>query len=428
MRTQVSKGFRRYSLGYATSLLGTAMAGPATVFAFLGTGHGADGLGLVLAAGIVPILLCLPVAGVVADRVGCRRVIPFADGLRCLNRAAFTGTLLLVHRPPVWVFVFFVCLQNSGDGLFFPAYSALIPRLVNADVLVSANAQMSVARSATSIVGPSLSGVLVAAFGPALVLGLDSLSYAVSFVALLGIPVSLPAATVSEGSRFGRDLREGWTVFVSHPWYWMQTLQFALFNFLVWAPFLVLGPTLSAQHYGGARAWGVALGCNGLGAVIGASVLLRGRKPQQPLLISIITTAAYALAPGAFALRLPLAAIAVLMVACGAGTAVSGTLAASVAQRVLPEDARARVSSYNVLGAFALGPLGLAIAAPVGDAVGYTTVLGFGAVYQLASVALLLAIPAARREKAATPPEAPTSASMSAPAPTPPRAAASPGS
>lgn len=427
MKTQVSKGFRRYSLGYATSLLGTAMAGPATVFAFLDTGHGADGLGLVLAAGIVPILLCLPVAGVVADRVGCRRVILFADGLRCLNRAAFTGTLLLVHRPPVWVFVFFICLQNSGDGLFFPAYSALIPRLVDADSLVSADAQMSVARSATSIVGPSLSGVLVAAFGPALVLGLDSLSYAVSFVALLGIPVSLPAAA-SGHSRFGRDLREGWTVFASHPWFWMQTLQYALFNFLVWAPFLVLGPTLSAQHYGGARAWGVALGCNGLGAVIGASVLLRGRKPRQPLLISIISTAAYALAPGAFALRLPLAAIAVLMVVCGAGTAVSGTLAASVAQRVLPEDARARVSSYNVLGAFALGPLGLALAAPVGDAVGYTTVLGFGAVYQLASVALLLAIPAARREKAAIPPEAPTSASTSAPAPTPPRAAASPGS
>jgi MFS family permease len=330
MKTQVSSGFRRYFLGYATSLLGTAMAGPANVFAFLDSGHGADGLGLVLAAGIVPILLCLPVAGVVADRMGCRKVILFADGLRCLNRAAFTATLLLVHRPPVWVFVFFICLQNSGDGLFIPAYSALIPRLVDQDVLVSANAQMSVARSATSVVGPSLSGALVAAFGPALVLGLDSLSYAVSFVALLGIPVSVPAVA-TERRRFSRDLREGWTVFASHPWFWMQTLQFTLFNFLVWAPFLVLGPTLSAQRYGGARAWGVTMGCYGLGALLGGSVLIRGRTPREPLLISIVTTAAYALAPAAFALKLPLAGIAVLMVACGMGTSISGTLAASVA-------------------------------------------------------------------------------------------------
>ena len=429
MKTQLrADSFRRYSLGYATSLLGTAMAGTANVFAFLDTGHGADGLGLVLAAGIVPILLCLPVAGVVADRIGARRVILFADGLRCLNRAAFTATLLLVHRPPVWVFVLFICVQNSGDGLFFPAYNALIPRLVDQDALVSANAQMSVARSATSVVGPSLSGVLVAAFGPALVLGLDSLSYAVSFAALLGIPVSLPPAT-GERPRFARDLREGWSVFASHPWYWMQTLQFALFNFLVWAPFLVLGPTLSATHYGGARAWGVTIGCLGLGQVIGAGVLLRRRvTPRHPLLISIITTAAYALAPGAFALKLPLAAIAGLMVVSGAGTAISGTLAASVAQRVLPEEALARVSSYNVLGAYALGPIGLAIAAPIGGRRGYTTVLGFGAVYQLASVAVLLAIPAARQIKSATRPAEPTSASSCAPAPRQPTAEASPGS
>ena len=427
MKTQVLSGFRRYFLGYATSLLGTAMAGPATVFAFLDTGRGADGLGLVLAAGIVPILLCLPVAGVVADRFGCRRVILFADGMRCLNRAAFACALLLVHRPPTWMFVVFICLQNAGDGFFTPAYSALLPRLVDGDALVSANAQMSVARSTASVIGPSLSGALVAAFGPALVLGLDSASYAVSFVALLGIPVSLPAAA-SAARGFRRDLREGWSVFASHAWYWMQTLQFALFNFLVWAPFLVLGPTLSAQRYGGARAWGVTMGCYGLGAVIGGSVLIRGRKPRQPLLISIIATAAYALAPGAFALRLPIAGIAVTMVVCGIGTSISGTLAASVAQQVMPKDALARVSSYNVLGAFAIGPIGLALAAPIGGVVGYTTVLGFSAAYQLTSVALLLAIPAARRAKTTTPTEAPSSASSTAPAPTPATAEASPGS
>jgi hypothetical protein len=85
------------------------------------------------------------------------------------------------------------------------------------------------------------------------------------------------------------------------------------------------------------------------------------------------------------------------MVACGAGTSIAGALYATVSQRALPADARARVSSYNVLGAFALGPLGLAIAGPVGAAVGYSTLLCFGACYQLVSVGLMLAIPAGRR-------------------------------
>ena len=391
------RGFRRYFLGYAASLLGSAMAGPATVFAFLDTGRGASLLGLVLSLGIVPILLCLPIAGVVADRIGCRRVLLFADALRCVNQAGFTATLLLVHRPPVWVFAYFIFVDGAGDGFFMPAFSALIPRLVDRDVLTPANVLMSMARNGSAVLGPSLSGVLVAAFGPAPVLGLDSASFAVSFVALLGIPIAIPAAA-SEPSTFRRDLREGWSVFAAHPWYWMQTLQFALFNFLVWAPFLVLGPTLSALHYGGARAWGITMGCYGLGGVLGGGLLLRsGREPRNPLVVGIILTAVYALGPLGFALRLPLAAIAVLMVACGAGTSVSGALYATVSQRTLPAEARARVSSYNVLGAFALGPLGLAIAGPVGAAVGYPTLLAFGACYQLGSVALMLAIPAGRR-------------------------------
>ena len=404
MKTQVSRrvalahpGFRRYFLGYSASLLGSAMAGPATIFAFLDTGRGPSLLGLVLAFGIVPILLCLPIAGVVADRIGCRRVILFADALRCVNRAGFTATLLLVHRPPVWVFVLFVFVEGAGDGFFFPAFSALIPRLVDDEVLTAANVLMSMARSGAAVIGPSLSGALVAVFGPALVLGLDSTSFAVSFVALLGIPIAVPAGAIAP-KRFRADLREGWSVFAAHPWYWMQTLQFALFNFLVWAPFLVLGPTLSKLHYGGARAWGITMGCYGLGAIIGGSLLLRrGREVKNPLVVGIICTAAYALAPLGFALRLPLAAIAVLMVVSGSGTSIAGALYSTVSQRTLPADALARVSSYNVLGAFALGPLGLAIAGPVGTVVGYTTLLAFGACYQFGSVALMLLIPAGRR-------------------------------
>ena len=390
------RGFRRYFLGYSASLLGSAMAGTATTFAFLDTGRGANLLGVVLALGIVPIRLCLPVAGVVADRIGARRVVLFADGLRCVNRAGFTAALLLVHRPPVWVFGVFIFVEGAGDGFFYPAFSALIPRLVDDEVLTPANVLMSMARSGAAVIGPSLSGALVAVFGPAPVLGLDATSFAVSFVALLGIPVAVPAAADGP-KRFLAELREGWSVFTAHPWFWMATLQFALFNFVVWAPFLVLGPTLSELHYGGARAWGVTMGCYGLGSIIGGSLLLRGREPRDPLLLGIVLTAAFGLAPAAFALRLPLAAIAVLMVACGAGTSASGALYSTVEQRNLPADALARASSYNVLGAFALGPLGLAIAGPVGGAVGYRTLLGFGAIYQFVSVGLLLAIPAGRR-------------------------------
>jgi hypothetical protein len=398
MKTQVCKvlghgGFRRYFLGYATLLLGSAMAGTATTFAFLDTGRGASGLGLVLACGIIPILLTLPVSGVVADRIGARRVLLVADALRCGDRAAFALTLVESHRPPLWVFVFFAGAEGVGDGFFFPAYSALVPRLVDAKTLTSANALLGMARSISSVVGPSVAGVLVAVFGSAPVLGLDAASFAACFIALAGIRIEVPAPAPLG---FRADLREGWAVFSAHPWFWMQTVQFALFNFMVWAPFLVLGPAIADTRYGGARAWGTTMGAYGLGAIIGAGTLLRRREFRRPLIVAIAMTASYALAPGAYALGLPIQAVAVVMTVCGAGTAVSGALYPSIGQRVLPAEALARLSAYNYLGAFAFGPLGLAIAGPVGAAVGYGPLLAFGSVYQVGSVALMLAIPAAR--------------------------------
>src|SRR5438445_8794886 len=97
--------FRRFFLGYATSLLGTAMSSTASAFALLDGGAGPDGLGLVMAAGIVSIVLCLPLAGVVADRLGSRRVLLASDAVRCLAQLAFAVVLLVVHRPPLLAFV-----------------------------------------------------------------------------------------------------------------------------------------------------------------------------------------------------------------------------------------------------------------------------------------------------------------------------------
>lgn len=394
--------FRRYYLGYATSMFGTAMAGTATSFAFLDTGRGASGLGLVMACGIAPLLLCLPLAGVLADRFGARRVLLAADGLRCANRAAFALCLVTVPRLPLAVFVLFSVAEYVGDGLFLPAYSALIRRLVDDELLQPANALLSLADSTFAVIGPAIAGVLVAVFGPPLVLGLDAASFAVCFLALLGVRIAAPAASRST-LRPLADLREGWSVFTAHPWLWLSTLQFALFNLAVWAPYLVLGPTVSRLHYGGARTWGVALGSWGLGAMASGLAMVRLRQTRRPLIIGIVGTAGYALAPAGFALGLPLPLIAVLLAIGGGATQTSGVLYATVKQRVLPVDALARVSSYTYLGAFALGPLGLLVAGPVGGVVGDRAVLGFGAVFQLLCAGLLLALPLARRLPAPAP-------------------------
>jgi len=53
-----------------------------------------------------------------------------------------------------------------------------------------------------------------------------------------------------------RDLAEGWREFRAQRWLCVITVQFALFNVLTWAPYLLLGPLLARRYLGGASARG----------------------------------------------------------------------------------------------------------------------------------------------------------------------------
>src|ERR1700723_1606611 len=63
------RNFRRFYVGYATSMLGTSMSAVAIAFAVLASGGGATSLGVVFAANIVPMIAFMLGGGVLADRL-----------------------------------------------------------------------------------------------------------------------------------------------------------------------------------------------------------------------------------------------------------------------------------------------------------------------------------------------------------------------
>lgn len=384
--------FRRFFIGYTTSDLGTGMAATASTFAILDSGRGAADLGLVMAAGIVPILVCLLGGGVVADRLGSRRVMLATDAVRTLAQAVF-AVVLFTGSPPLWVFLVLAAVRGAGDGFFRPALTALIPEVIEAEDLTDANALMGIVDSAASVLGPVASGVIVALFGSAAVLALDAASYGVSVLTLWSLRVADPAPRARRSVL--ADLREGWDEFRSRTWLWLVTVQFALFNLIVWAPYLVLGPTMAHLHYGGAAAWGAIAGCLGAGSIAGGLGLL-GREPRRPMFTGTIATVGYAFPPLALGLRLPLPWVMAAAFVGGIGTSVFNALYSATEQRLLPPGVRARVSSYGTMGAFVFGPLGLAAAGPVAAAVGISTVLLTGVCWQVAATAVLVTLPVVR--------------------------------
>jgi MFS transporter len=375
-----------------TSLLGTSMSGVALVFAVLGSGGTAADLGYVAAARIVSYVAVVLGAGVLADRLGRRPVMLGADALRGCAQVAL-AVALFAGRPPLWLFMLLAALVGTGEGLFGPALDALKVEIAPGGALVSANALTGAATAATGIAGPALAGILVAVAGPAPVIAVDAASYGASVLALglLRLPPSRPAP----GQSLLREFGKGWRQFVSRTWLWVTTVQFALFNLITWAPYLVLGPVLARDYLGGARAWGLILAAGGAGALL-AGLAALGRKPGRPLLLATAATFGYPVPCLLLALRAPGPAVAAGAFTAGFGGALFSTFWLTTMQQQVPADALARASSFVTFGAFGLGSAGLALAGPVAQAAGITRVLGAGAVWSMLSSLVVLALPAVR--------------------------------
>jgi MFS family permease len=393
------RDFARFFAGYATSLLGTSMSALAVSFAVLDTGGTASDLGVVLAAGIVPQVLFMLGGGVIADRLGRRPVMLGADAARCAAQAALAAAVF-AGRPALWVFVLLAVARGTGDAVFTPALSGLTTELAPRDDLVNANALLSAARSAAAVAGPGLAGVLVALAGPGTVIALDAASYAVSVLALASLRLPAPRARAARSYR--EDLRDGWAEFRGRPWLVITTVQFTLFNLLTWGPYLLLGPVLSRDYLGGAGAWGAIMACYGGGSGLGALAAL-GRNPRHPMIAATVATFGYGVPGLLLALHAPVAAVAAGALVAGAGSALGGTFAAAAEQQQLPPEVLARVSAFQIVTAFAFGPLAFAAAGPVAAVVGARALLGFGAAWSALSSAVVLALPAVRAVTAPPP-------------------------
>ena len=287
---------------------------------------------------------------------------------------------------------------GTGNAFFQPALSGLPVQLAPRDQFGNANALFGMVQPAAQVAGPALAGIVIAAGSPAAAIAVDAGSYAVSAIALARL--RFPDAERGPARSLLRDLADGWAEFSAHSWLWLQTLQFTLFNLLTWGPYLVLGPVLARDYLGGARAWGAILACYGGGAIIGGLLAL-GRRPRRPLLVSTVTTLGFPLPPLALALHLPVAAVAGGALLAGAGSAFGGAIATTVTQQRLPADVLSRVGSFNMVGAFAFGPLAFIAAGPVAAAFGVRAVLGFGAAWAVFGTLAVLAAPSIRKPQLA---------------------------
>lgn len=335
-------------------------------------------LSLVLLARTVPLLLLLLFAGVITDRFPRRGIVLLSDAVRGVC-AGVMAVLVFTDAASIANLTVLSAIFGAADAFFFPAYTALVPEVVEREWLIQANAAEATLRPiATRLAGPALGGILVAAFGTDVAFALDAATFAISAL-LLAVMRARPAPPGERSGMLG-EIVEGLRYAAGQAWIWVTMVAAAVSLLFAFAAYEVLLPLIVKEEMGRtADVFGWIVAASGLGGVVGALVTSRWTGSKRVTLMYL------AWGTGVFAFSIVAVSRAPLLTAaagflCGFLFELGTVYWVTLLQELVPERLLGRVRALDFLVSYALLPAGYAIVGPLADAWGSTRVLLVGSV------------------------------------------------
>jgi MFS family permease len=177
------RDFRLMWIGACTSSIGTWMQIVAQGWLIYRLSHSSRLLGIDQFLGGLPIFLFTLIGGVVADRSERRKILMISQYIQMASAGTLTilVALGLTHVWPILCLSFVSGLAQAFGG---PAYSALIPTLVEKEDMPNAIALNSIQFNLAVTVGPALAGITLAKLGEKWCFGLNALSFLAPIISL----------------------------------------------------------------------------------------------------------------------------------------------------------------------------------------------------------------------------------------------------
>ncbi|BBY14620.1 tetracycline efflux MFS transporter Tet(V) [Mycolicibacterium litorale] len=325
-----------------------------------------------MGAGLVAFVL---VGGIAADRISQRAIIIAVEAVNLLTVTTVT-VLGFIGALAIWHLAVAAAILGVAAAFFFPAYSAILPRILPPEQLLAANGVEGVVRPVFQrSVGPAVAGMLVGATLPSIGAAVVAVLFGLGLLLLVATRPADAAPQPTARARVLHDLRDGFRFMLRTPWL-LSTLLFAsMFVLVVLGPIEVLLPFIAQQRFeDGARTYGFVLAVFGVGSALGALAVSSIRMPRRYLtvmmtmwgagsipLIVVGTTSSFPVMA---------AATFVVGVTDGAGMVIWGTLL----QRRVPTEMLGRVSSLDFFVSLAFMPVSFAIVGPLSKVVSMETI------------------------------------------------------
>jgi predicted MFS family arabinose efflux permease len=177
------RDFRLMWIGACTSSIGTWMQIVAQSWLIYRLSHSAYLLGLDQFLAGLPIFLFTIIGGVVADRIERRKILLMSQWLQMASAGILT-VLVAMGMVRVWEILCLSFVSGFAQAFGGPAYSALIPTLVEPEDMPNAIALNSIQFNLAVTVGPALAGITLARLGEKWCFGLNALSFLAPIISL----------------------------------------------------------------------------------------------------------------------------------------------------------------------------------------------------------------------------------------------------
>lgn len=369
------RNFRLFWLGQTVSLIGTWMQQVATGWLALELSNSAYMVGLVAAAGSLPILFFSLPAGVLADRSEKLRVVRIAQ------------TLMLIEASVLWWFAWsgritidwllaLVLFGGVLSAVEIPARQSLIIDLVVREDLLDAIALNSGGFNLARILGPTIAAVVIASLGLSWCFGFNALSYLAVLVglALIRLPARSMAGVVHPSAIDG--MREALRYVRNDRIMWILMRIVAVFSVLS-VPILTLLPVVARDvlHLG-VSGYGMLMTCYGVGATLGAlAIASQGGKLRSGRTLTV-SSLGLGLAILAFSFSQSVVFSGVMLFVTGVAVITNNALINTLLQHRVPNELRGRVMAIYVTVYVGMNPVGSYIGGWVASLVGARWAIG----------------------------------------------------
>ena len=366
-----NRNFLLLWLGQGVSDVGSRIHAIALIWLITQLTGSATGVGLLFMAMTIPRILVFPIAGVLVERWPKKQVIVLTDMCRGLVAIsiALTSNITAVYVLSATMIVF--------ELFFAPAIKTVIPRVVDKDDLLTANALSAVTGRTASLIGPALGGVIIALLGVRVAFIINGFSFIFSAISemFIVIPVGAHEAPAKTSRNIKKEFLEGWDYIRSS-----YLLRFVVFFFaIVSIPFgavMVLKVVLLTDIFGfSAEQYGLLMTIEGAGLLIGALAMGSLGKKYPETTAMVVGVGVIGAAYLAISLGSGFWVAAALLMIIGFFATVANIAYGTFLQKAVADEFRSRVFSFDIALGDMFAFVSMGLAGVLGDTFGVANIL-----------------------------------------------------